>query len=163
MTPGIGAEPHRSCRRHARGHRLGNDPARNSGVGVPRAASDRQRRIAGRRRHQIPDRRGHDDSNFQHRSGDRARAAGARQPGARARAMPPRGARHSMRSATPRAATRISCRSSSRRSEPVRRSEKSRIRYERCLASIARTITSSSRGPHPRAAVAYAPDLDTIA
>ena len=151
---GAGAEPHRRCRRHARGDRIGNDPAGDSGVGVPRAASDRQRRIAGRRRHEIPDRRGHDHSNLQHRSGNRARTAGARQPRCARRAMPPRGARRSMRSATPRAATRISCRSSSRQSEQVRRSEKSRIRYERCSASIARILFSSRGAPPPRAAVA---------
>ncbi len=62
---------------------LGNDPAGNSGVGVPRAAGYRQRRITCGRRHPIPNRRGHYHSNLQHRSGNRARTAGARQPGAR--------------------------------------------------------------------------------
>ena len=40
-------------------------------------------RIAGCRRHEIPNRRGRDDSDLQRRSGRRARTAGARQPCAR--------------------------------------------------------------------------------
>ena len=52
-----GAEPHRSGGRHARGDRVGHDPARDSGIGVPRAARHRQRRVARRRRHEISNRR----------------------------------------------------------------------------------------------------------
>ena len=49
-------DPHRSGGRHARRDRERHHPARDTGVGVPGATGDRERRVGGRRRQQVSDR-----------------------------------------------------------------------------------------------------------
>ena len=98
----------------------------------------------------------HYHSNLQHRSGNRARTAGARR---RVRAARDAGRLARVARCDPRRrARRHESRTARHRGSPsqVRRSEKSRIRYERCLASIAKISCSSRGDPPPRAAVAFA-------
>ena len=132
------------------GDRVGHDSARDPGVGVPRAASHRHRRIAtvvGVTRFQTDE--GATIPTFTIDPDDRARAAGTRvRRCSRVRAMRRLARVARRRPRRGRRRDRISCRRSSRRSAPRRRSEKSRIRCEMCSASIAKRPLLSMTSEH---------------